>query len=99
MRSVRENTRIWPGDASRGEIEIISEEIVWSNEVARLFNDRVRFPGRKGQAHVEGTHFRLDHAASKDDGVVVVPITHDERILLVRQFRHAVRMWMRELPR
>jgi ADP-ribose pyrophosphatase len=98
-RPVQENRRIWPGNASRGEIEILSEEIVWSNEVARLFNDRVRFPGRRGREHVEGTHFRLDHSANKDDGVVIIPITGDDRILLVRQFRHAVRMWMRELPR
>ena len=96
---VEENRRIWPGDANRGEIEILSEEVVWSNEVARLFNDRVRFPGRRAGEHREGTHFRLDHAESKDDGVVIVPITGDDRILLVRQFRHAVRMWMRELPR
>jgi ADP-ribose pyrophosphatase len=96
---VQENRRTWPGDADQGEIEILGEEVVWSNEVARLFNDRVRFPGGRAGEHREGMHFRLDHAESKDDGVVIVPITGDDGILLVRQFRHAVRMWMREIPR
>jgi ADP-ribose pyrophosphatase len=29
----------------------------------------------------------------------IVPIAPDDRVLLVRQFRHPVRMWLRELPR
>ena len=94
-----ENRRIWPGDVARGEIELLDETLIWSNPVVRLFNDRVRFPAVEHGRHAEGEHFRLAPAADKEDGVVVVPIAHDDRILLVRQFRHPVRMWLRELPR
>ena len=90
-----ENTCIDPGDAKKGEIEILSEETVWENESARLLVARVALP--KSDKFKE--HFRLAHAEGKADGVVVVPITADDRIVLVRQFRHPVRMWLRELPR
>jgi ADP-ribose pyrophosphatase len=97
--TMEENKRIWPGSAVEGEIEILEEVLVWSNPVARLFNDRVRFPNGEGGEPEEGEQFRLGEAEELDDGVVVVPITHDDRILLIRQFRHPIRMWMRELPR
>lgn len=92
---MRENERIFPGDATRGEIEIVEEAVVWANDQARLFVDRVRFPDGNG----EGTQFRLGPSESHGDGVIVVPITRDNQILLVRQFRHPIRMWLRELPR
>ncbi|CAN5811777.1 hypothetical protein BH20GEM3_BH20GEM3_07070 [soil metagenome] len=97
--TMEENKQIWPGSAAEGEIEILEEVLVWSNPVARLFNDRVRFPNGEGGEPEEGEQFRLGEAEDLDDGVVVVPITHDDRILLIRQFRHPIRMWMRELPR
>jgi ADP-ribose pyrophosphatase len=90
-----ENSCIDPGDAKKGEIQILSEETVWENESARLLVARVRLPGSDEFKE----QFRLAHAAGKSDGVVVVPITTDDRIVLVRQFRHPVRMWLRELPR
>lgn len=96
---MQENRRIAPGDATRGEIEILAEEVVWSNPVVQLLNARVRFPATRYGEHQEGMQFRLSPAESKDDGVVVVPIAEDDRILLIRQFRHPIRMWMRELPR
>lgn len=90
-----ENRRIFPGDAGRGEIQIVQERLVWANDTARLWVDRVRFPDGNG----EGDQFRLGPSEQHGDGVIVVPITADDRILLVRQFRHPVRMWLRELPR
>jgi ADP-ribose pyrophosphatase len=96
---VDEYRRTWPGDPARGEIEVIEERLVWENDVARLYDDRVRVPGGDGGRVVETTQFRLGHAAGQTDGVVIVPIAEDGCILLVRQFRHPVRMWMRELPR
>jgi len=95
----REHQRIWPGDASRGEIEVVEERVVWQNPVVRLYDDRVRLPATRDGEHVEHCEFRLAHAPDKVDGVVIVPITHDDHILLVRQFRHPPRMWLRELPR
>lgn len=50
---MRENKRVFPGDASGGEIEILREDVVWENEVARLFNDHVRFPATEAGRHVE----------------------------------------------
>jgi ADP-ribose pyrophosphatase len=93
-----ENRRIHPGDAGRGEIQLLDETVVWRNGIVRLLNVRVRFPARGG-SHAEGEHFRLAPDESRADGVVVVPIAADDRILLVRQFRHPMRMWLRELPR
>lgn len=90
-----ENSCIDPGDAKKGEIEILSEETVWENESARLLVARVKLP--KSNEFKE--HFRLAHAEGKSDGVIVVPITTDDRIVLIRQFRHPIRMWLRELPR
>ena len=90
-----ENTCTEPGDAKKGEIEILSEETVWENETARLLVARVKLP--KSDEFKE--QFRLAHAEGISDGVIIVPITDDDRIVLIRQFRHPVRMWLRELPR
>jgi len=91
---------VYPGYADAGEIEILHEEVAWANGVARVLNDRVRFPARKDGGHVEGDQFRLDHAPDKDHGVVIAPILEDgHSLLLVHQFRHPVRIWTREFPR
>lgn len=94
-----ENERVNPGDAERGEAQILHEREVWCNDVARLLVATVRFPAAGKGPPVEKEQFRLDHAVTQDDGVIAVPVLPDDRILLVRQFRHPVRMWTRELPR
>src|SRR5688500_5290777 len=95
----RENRRRHPGDATRGEIEILDESVAWSNESVRVLTARVRYPSPKGERAPEGDQMRVAPAETKTDGVVVAPITADDRVLLVRQFRHPVRLWLRELPR
>ena len=92
----RENTVSDPGSAERGELEIASEDVAWQNESARLWSSRVRLPGKEQKT---AEQFRLGPGEGHVDGVVVVPIDDDNRIILIRQFRHGVRMWMRELPR
>ena len=89
-----ENVRIYPGSASNGEIQIVAERIAWQDERARLCVARVRMPNGE-----ESEQFRLGHGEGKSDGVVVVPIDDDDRIVMTLQFRHPVRMWLRELPR
>jgi len=92
-----ENVRISPGDASAGELEILREFEVARGETTRFFNDTVKSRGPAGP--IESKQARLRRLESHDDGVVVAPIREDGRIVLVRQFRHAARMWLRELPR
>lgn len=92
----RENTISDPGSAERGELEIVREQVGWENKAARIWTSEVRPPGRDKKTAEE---FRLGPGEGKIDGVIVVPIDESDRILLVRQFRHGVRMWMRELPR
>src|SRR3712207_4522131 len=88
-----ENVRIYPGDATVGEIEILEERAVWENESMRLCVAAVTTS--KGPQEMA----RMGHPDTMTDGVVVVPIDAQDRIILIRQFRHPVRMWMRELPR
>ena len=92
----RENTISDPGNAERGELEIVSEDVAWQNKAARLWTSKVKLPGRENKT---AEQFRLGPGEGKTDGVIVVPIDETNHILLVRQFRHGVRMWMRELPR
>lgn len=92
----RENVASEPGDAGRGELQILEEHVHWENEAARLLLAKVRLPGKAGETKEQ---FRVTPGATHEDGVVVVPIDERDRIVLVRQFRHPVRMWMRELPR
>ena len=92
----RENTISDPGNAERGELQIVSERIAWENKAGRLWTSEVQLPGAMAKF---AEQFRFGPGAGRADGVVVVPIDEDNRILLVRQFRHGVRMWMRELPR
>ena len=91
----RENTASEPGSSDRGELEIVSETIAWENNSARLWTSTVRLPGDGKTAE----QFRVGPGDGHTDGVVVVPIDEENRIILVRQFRHGVRMWLRELPR
>lgn len=77
-------------------MEIVHEQVGWKTKAARLWTAEVRLPGRERKT---AEQFRLGPGEGKTDGVIVVPIDESSRILLVRQFRHGVRMWMRELPR
>lgn len=95
---MQENTRIEPGNAEQGEIEIVEEQRIWSGDTAQLYHDLVRFPEKHGR-YAEQRQIRVRRGVSHDDGVVVAPVRDDDRILLVRHFRHAARMWLRELPR
>jgi ADP-ribose pyrophosphatase len=97
--------RVYPGDATQGEIEIVEERLAWpseneSNPFLRVYNDHVRFPRpRRDGTFNEGPYLRLTYPEDKGDGVVVVPILPGDRILLLESFRHSPRLWMREVPR
>src|SRR4051812_5957658 len=93
-----DNARIIPGDASSGELEIVRETEAAAGETARFFKDLVRSRSPRGEI-VESIQVRVRRAPHHEDGVVIAPIDEQGRVILIRQFRHAARMWLRELPR
>jgi ADP-ribose pyrophosphatase len=87
--------RAFPGELSRGEIRIVKAgEFDENGPHVQLLQDEVEFPGGN-----KDTLVRVTRSPKALDGVVIVPIDEDERIILVRQFRHAPRLWTWELPR
>ena len=91
--------RVWPGNPRRGEVQICEERTAWSNDHARLLVASVRYPADSRGRTADGEMFRLVPGEGKGDGVVIAAIGEDDRLLLVHQFRHPVRLWLRELPR
>jgi ADP-ribose pyrophosphatase len=90
-----EKTRAWPGELSRGEIRIVKAGTFDPDGPhVQLLQDEVEFPG----GHKD-TLVRVTRSPEAEDGVVIVPIDDEHRIILVRQFRHAPRIWTWELPR
>src|SRR5690349_7360986 len=87
--------RVYPGNLEKGEIRVISAGTFDENGPhIQLLEDEVEFPGGK-----RGKLVRITRSPKADDGVVIVPITDLDKIVLVRQFRHAPRIWTWELPR
>jgi ADP-ribose pyrophosphatase len=87
--------RSYPGSLSNGEIVIVKAGTFDEDGThIQLLEDEVEFPnGNRGKL------VRITRSPKADDGVVIVPITADDEIVLVRQFRHAPRIWTWELPR
>lgn len=83
-------TQLYKGDHTRGEIELLEERVVFQNQFVTHFDDRVRFPGGS-----EGTYVRSVWNCSY--GVCLIPITPSGEIVLVRNFRHALRDWTWEV--
>ncbi len=69
--------------------ERISTERVFTGRVFSVDRDRVRLPHGR-----ETTQDVVRHSKS----VVLVPIPEPGRIILIRQYRYAINMWMWELP-
>jgi ADP-ribose pyrophosphatase len=71
------------------EIEVLERERAFAGKVFNVDRERVRLP--------HGPTVTLDvirHAQS----VVILPIPEAGHIILVRQYRHAVRRWLWEVP-
>lgn len=100
-----------PGDASKGEIEIILDPgkmlaierktgrdvgIVARDKFWIWINDACKFP-----SGAEGVYGRILQTKSltQASGVAVMPILPDGRIALNCNYRHATRSWEIELPR
>ena len=67
--------------------------VVYEDEYILIIRDAVRFPNGK-----LGTYFRLVIQPDKAIGVVIMPI-YQNKVLLIRHFRHATRNWHLEIPR
>lgn len=74
----------------RGEIETLEERIVYQNDYATVWDDRVRFP----DGH-EGSYFRWSWNAPH--GVGILPV-FDGKVLLIRAFRYQERGFIVEMP-
>lgn len=77
------------------EVRLLEPRLAFENAYIRVYNDRVEID-RTGQRPF---YLRLTYGAGIADGAVIVAVTEDDCVLLVRQFRHAMRLWMVELPR
>lgn len=95
MKIADDAERAWPGDLAKGEIHIVTPGTFDEDGTrAQMLLDEVEFPNGK-RAKLP----RVTRSPKAEDGVIVAPIDEEDRIVLVHQFRHAVRRWTWELPR
>ena len=82
----------YAGDHKKGEIEIQEQVSVFKNKYLEVFNDRVIFP-----SGYNGTYIRIQYP--NDLSVAVLPIMDDGRVVMIKNFRHALRGWGYEVPK
>ena len=82
----------YKGDYKKGEIEITDSDIAFENRYAVVYNDSVIFP-----SGYKGSYIRLCNTLGKS--IAVLPVTKDNKILLIKNFRHGVRKWGYEIPK
>lgn len=83
-------SEIYKGDHTKGEIELLEERVIYKNNFVTHYDDRVKFPNG-----TEGFYLRSRWHATY--GVGAVPITESGKLVLVRNFRHALRGWTWEV--
>ena len=83
---------VYKGDYRKGEIEIIEPQVVFQNKYLEIYDDRVRFP-----SGYEGTYVRINTSTNKSVGIL--PITKEGKMLVIKNFRHAMRGWGYEIPK
>ena len=71
-------------------IETVEERVVYANDYATVYDDRVRFP----DGH-EGTYFRWHWNAPH--GVAIVPVIED-RVILIKAYRYQNKSFVVEIP-
>ena len=77
------------GETPPHEYELVSSELVYEGSVITLARDTVAMPGG-------GTGVR--EVVRHPGAVAVVALDDDDRVLLLRQYRHPVRSYLWELP-
>lgn len=83
---------MYKGDHTKGEIEIIEENMVYQNKFCKFFDDKVKFP-----SGANGTFLRL--AVGDNYSVAVLPVTKDGKMVFIKTFRHSARGWGYEVPK
>lgn len=74
-----------PGDAP---VKLLSHTLKQEGKILRMYDDYVEVNGRK-------THWDLIH---HNGAAAVLPVLPDGRILMVRQYRHALSRYTLEIP-
>jgi len=73
----------------KNEIDLISRERVYQGKVFTVDREHVRLP--------HGPTVTLD-VVRHPQSVVILPIPEPGRVILIRQYRHAVNQWLWEVP-
>lgn len=84
---------IYLGDSRRGEIEIIGLDRICINPFFMQIDMRVLMPVPSGAPPREVVFRSVRWNVGIENGVAVLALTKDRRIVLVREFKHAVRDW------
>lgn len=80
------------GDSTKGEIQILKQNKIFTNKYVDIYNDSVRFP-----AGNVGTYIRITSGTNKS--VAILPITPNGNIVLIKNYRHGIRGWGLEVPK
>lgn len=76
-------------DAKTGHSRVLGRKLVFTGRVFRVEQDTVKLPN--GRTSVQDV---VRHRGS----VVLVPKPAPDQVILIRQYRHAIRRWIWELP-
>ena len=77
--------RIAPEEAP---VKVLEHRLAYQGKILKIYDDLVEVNGRH-------THWDLVH---HDGAAAVLPVTEDGRILMVRQYRHALGRFTLEIP-
>jgi ADP-ribose pyrophosphatase len=74
---------------AKGEIEVIGRERVYEGKVFSVDRERVKLP--------HGPTVTLD-VVRHSQSAIIVPVPEPGHVILIRQYRHAVKRWLWEVP-
>jgi ADP-ribose pyrophosphatase len=77
------------GEPVNQEIDVISRERVYEGKVFSVDRERVKLP--------HGPTVTLDFVRHSQSAVIV-PVPEPGHVILIRQYRHAVKQWLWEVP-
>ncbi len=75
-------------DPSEAPVKVLEHRLSYQGKILRIYDDLVEVNGRH-------THWDLVH---HNGAAAVLPVTDDGKILMVRQYRHALSRYTLEIP-